>query len=526
MGFFPQLRGRTLYRLMKIVCGTSFMMYGYDAGVLGGVLLHPPFLNAIGNPTNVWTIPMITASYDLAACVTAVGIAFFTFNIGRRGTIIMGNIAAVIGSVIQASSYSVGQLITGRLCTGFAIGCISSAVPTYLSETGIEIGDRGPANAFNAILLISGVPLAYWIDYGFTKMDNQASWRVPIIFQCLFAFFSGGTMWFLPGMLMQLPGVLHPAMADERVDTPRWYYARNRWEEGNDVLAQLNDAPVESENVQRTRREILAAIEAELEANSSLHWKQFLTMGITDSTRMKIIRRLCMCFWLPMIREWMGSSLIAYYSSIILSSVTEPRLVSLIAGVLNTFFALGCVPLYSTIERVGRRSVLLYGAITMTLLITIFTVLVAIPQTQATRWAAVGIIFAFLFVFGYAWQGCVWLYCAEIAPLEYRHIGGAATAFGEWLMTFITVFAGPIGFDNVGWYFWLWVISGNVVAVLFVFLLCPETGGKTLEQVDFLFVDKGFAGLRRDFDVGVEELGAWKEKKGVVETREDVGETQ
>lgn len=107
---------------------------------------------------------MITASYDLAACVTAVVVMFFAFNIGRRGTVILGNIAAVIGSVIQASSYSVGQLIAGRLCTGFAIGCISSAVPTYLNETGIEVGDRGPANAFNALLLISGVPLAYWVS--------------------------------------------------------------------------------------------------------------------------------------------------------------------------------------------------------------------------------------------------------------------------------------------------------------------------------------------------------------------------
>lgn len=155
--------------------------YGYDAGVLGGVLLHKPFLDAIGNPTGVYVIPMIVASYDLAACVTAVGVAFFAFNIGRRGTVILGNIVAIIGSVLQASSYSVAQLIVGRLCTGFAIGCISSAVPTYLNETGIEIGDRGPANAFNAILLISGVPLAYWIDYGFTKSDAQWSWRVPII---------------------------------------------------------------------------------------------------------------------------------------------------------------------------------------------------------------------------------------------------------------------------------------------------------------------------------------------------------
>lgn len=143
---------------------------------------------------------MITASYDLAACVIALTILPFTFRIGRRGTIHPGNLAAVFGAIVQASSYSVAPLIDGRLITGFAIGCISSAVPTYLSETGVEVGDRGPANALNAILLISGVPLAYWIDFGFTKMYNQASWRIPIMLQIIFAFFSGGCMWLLPGM--------------------------------------------------------------------------------------------------------------------------------------------------------------------------------------------------------------------------------------------------------------------------------------------------------------------------------------
>ena len=61
----------------------------------------------------------------------------------------------------------------------------------------------------------------------------------------------------------------------------------------------------------------MAAIEAELEANASLKWTSFLTMGIVGKTKMKIVRRICMCFWLPMIREWMGSSLIAYYSKLI-----------------------------------------------------------------------------------------------------------------------------------------------------------------------------------------------------------------
>ena len=204
------------------------MMYGYDAGVLGGLLLHQPFLDAIGNPTGEYTIPMIVSCYSLAAAVTALVISFFTFRLGRRGTIILGNIAAVIGSVIQASSYSIAQLVVGRIVTGFAIGCISSAVPTYLSETGNNIDSRGPANAFNAALLISGVPLAYWIDYGFIKYNTQFSWRVPIIFQCVFAITSGTCMFFLP-------------------DTPRILYAKSRIDEGDAALTQLNDLPLEHE---------------------------------------------------------------------------------------------------------------------------------------------------------------------------------------------------------------------------------------------------------------------------------------
>jgi len=61
----------------------------------------------------------------------------------------------------------------------------------------------------------------------------------------------------------------------------------------------------------------------------------------------------------------------------------------------------------------------------------------------------------FLFVFGYAWQGCVWLYCSGIAPLEYRYIGGAYPGSGQCLVTFINIFARPIGLTNIWLKFWL-----------------------------------------------------------------------
>ena len=185
----------------------------------------------------------------------------------------------------------------------------------------------------------------------------------------------------------------------------------------------------------------------------------------------------------------------ANYASVILAGVgAKSSLVAVLSGVLTIFFAAGCVPLYFTIERVGRRAVLMYGAMAMSVLILIFTILQAASDGHSgIQWASIGVIFVFLFTMGYAREGCVWLYCSEIAPLEYRHIGGAATAFGDWLMTFLTVFAGPVGLTNIGWHFWLWVLSGNVIAVIFVYFLCPETGGKTLEQVDYPFTSNALA---------------------------------
>ena len=124
---------------------------------------------------------------------------------------------------------------------------------------------------------------------------SECQLRVPVAFQCSFAIIGATCMFFLP-------------------DTPRYYYSKNRHVDGDTAIEHLNDAPIGLEKIQTTKRKILLAMEAEDKAKSSLHWKMFLTSGIVDRTPMKILRRLCICFWLPMIREWMGLSLRTYYS--------------------------------------------------------------------------------------------------------------------------------------------------------------------------------------------------------------------
>jgi hypothetical protein len=64
-----QLQGKALYKAMSAACGAAFMLYGYDAGVLGGFQETKQFRAAIGNPQGSFTIPLIASSYNLAAGV-------------------------------------------------------------------------------------------------------------------------------------------------------------------------------------------------------------------------------------------------------------------------------------------------------------------------------------------------------------------------------------------------------------------------------------------------------------------------
>lgn len=84
------------------------------------------------NPKGDLTIPIIASIYNLAAFVSSMFTAVVGMKIGRRKTILLGNICIIIGSILQAATYSVAQIVVGRIICGFGIGFIASAVPTYM----------------------------------------------------------------------------------------------------------------------------------------------------------------------------------------------------------------------------------------------------------------------------------------------------------------------------------------------------------------------------------------------------------
>lgn len=259
------------------------MLYGYDAGVLGGIQTTPQFLHAIGNPKGVFIIPIIASIYNLAAAAMSLAVTLFGMKLGRRKTILLGDLFICIGAAIQASSHSVGQIITGRIICGFGIGCIASAVPTYMAEMSLEARERGPEVCWQLALLITGVALAYWIDLGFVQglETRPYLWRIPVAMQACFAIFSAGGLLFLP-------------------DTPRWYYYRGRIAEADAVLARLHGLPESHPTVQAQKAEVLASISEEDNAKFNLldlFW---------DNSDYQVGRRLRTSFLILFAQQFLG----------------------------------------------------------------------------------------------------------------------------------------------------------------------------------------------------------------------------
>jgi hypothetical protein len=156
-----------------------------------------------------------------------------------------------------------------------------------MAEMSIESKERGPEVAVQCAWLISGIPFAYWVDFGFLQLNggkgNQLSWRFPIAFQSVFAIISLTCMLFLP-------------------DSPRWYYAKGKMQEGDSVLQRLHGLPVEHENVQRQKKEIMDSLELEEHKENKLSLKSL----VWDNTELRVGRRIRISFLILSIQQMMG----------------------------------------------------------------------------------------------------------------------------------------------------------------------------------------------------------------------------
>lgn len=153
MGF--KATGSSLRHRITAACGAGFLLFGYDQGVFGGLLSNKLFLETFNYPNS--TIQgQIVATYDIG-CIMGTFVSMFVGDkIGRRRSIFAGCIILIIGGIIQAASYSLPPMITGRIIAGIGNGMNTIAIPIWQSETA-KAENRGKLIVLQLVTNIFGI---------------------------------------------------------------------------------------------------------------------------------------------------------------------------------------------------------------------------------------------------------------------------------------------------------------------------------------------------------------------------------
>ncbi|CAK7203699.1 hypothetical protein SEUCBS139899_006443 [Sporothrix eucalyptigena] len=495
-----QIEAPVTWKAYMICAFASFggIFFGYDSGYINGVNGVKEFIHIIeGSGASSITSSHQSLIVSILSCGTFFG-SLISGDLadwfGRKWVVIAGCLIYMIGVIIQmipgpSISDNLGVFVAGRLIAGIGVGFESAIVILYMSEIAPR-KVRGALVSGYQFCITIGLLLASIVVYAVEDRTNTGAYRIPISIQFAWALILGLGLMLLP-------------------DSPRYFVKKGRLEDAAASLSRLRGQPRESEYIQIELAEIVANEEYERALIPSSSWFQSWANCFKGSlwTGKSNLRRTILGTSLQMMQQWTGINFIFYYSTPFLQStgaISNTFLISLIFNLIN------CVSTpvsFWTIERFGRRPILIIGAFAMLIcefIVGIVGVTAGFNKTHPDPTptdptntiannipavnAQIAFICIYIFSFASTWGPAAWVVIGEIFPLPVRSRGVALSTASNWLWNTIIAVITPymVGEDKGNLKSSVFFIWGGLCTAAFVYayFLVPETKGLTLEQVD------------------------------------------
>ncbi|KAI5778312.1 general substrate transporter [Geopyxis carbonaria] len=460
------LRGTKLQLAVASIATCAFWLFGYDMSVMGGLITEDSFLTVFPETRNADTQGIMLASLQLGALAGALACLDVGDRWGRRMTVFVGMAFMIVGGALQASAWSLAQMVIGRVLSGIGLGLQVATIPTWQSECA-KPTSRGKWVMVEGGLQTTGVACGQWVGYGFYFVKGQIQWRMPVAIQLIPAAIVFAFIMFLP-------------------ESPRWLIKKGMIKEGVHNLCALRGLPESDPVLIEERDSILASHEAQ-KAEPPFTMRELFTQGTS-----RTFYRVCLAVFIQSAQQLSGINLVSTYANQILrTSFNLPSATShLIAACGGTEYAICSILSVLLIQGLGRRRAFLWTAAGMT------ACFIAIPALLSTgdrsqQLAAAGLLFLFNTFFGLAWVGGPFLYSAEIAPLRCRAAVNGMASAANWIFCFLVVMTIPVSFAEIGYktYIVYAVLNAAFLPIIYFFLV--ETKGRSLEELDVVFAMAG-----------------------------------
>lgn len=399
---------------------------------------------------------LLSSAIPFGAIFGAWSSSYFAARKGRRTTLIVSDLVAIIGCLFSVSS-SLGMMTFGRLICGFVAGINWTIIPLYVRE--ISPPDlSGRSGAFFRIMFCAGMVLTFilalFLENPPTAADNM--WRVIFLVPILFC------------IIRVVIFILSVQM-----DTPRYYMARDDEDNALLALAQIyKQEQVESIYRRENRFEDVRSFR--------------------DIWSGKYQRQFMIVFLLIFVDEFMGTNALSFYSTDIFlneeKAYSKPTFF-VDVRIFNVIFVtvrLGTTLIGTVlIDRIGRRPLILYG----TLLTTIVGILVSISSSLHYYIQEKVLIVIFTGLQTLSLNLVLPIYSAELLPT----FGIGLQVIFQMMCLLIVTWVFPF-LVSINFGFMIFTAVG-LFSFIPMFKLIKETKGKTLNEIYRLFHAERDSGL-------------------------------
>lgn len=490
---------------MGVLVSMGGLIFGYDTGQISGFLEMQDFLQRFGellpDPKNPGGPPtyqftntrsgLIVGLLSIGTLIGALIAAPFANAFGRKYSISAWCIVFSVGVIVQiAANTKWYEIVVGRWVAGLGIGALSILVPLYQSESApthvrgaivwyvvseptvthprpIIFKLKHRVHSCYQLFITIGILFANIVNYGTERIQNTASWRIPMGIGFLWALVLGVGILFFP-------------------ETPKHNFRKGKPDQAKHTMTKLLGVSDNHRKVAFELAEMKEALEAETAGGKPHWWEVFTGPRMAYRTILGVV--------LQALQQLTGANFFFYYGTKIfvstgLNNSFETQIILGTVNVVCTF------PGLYFVERFGRRISLILGGAWMCMCFLVFASVghFALDQTTPQNTPQAGtamIVFACLFIAAFAstWGPMVWTVTGELYPSRYRAQCMALSTASNWIWNFLIAFFTPFITSAIDFrYGYVFAACCGAASVTVYFFLL-EAQGKTLEEVDEMYI--------------------------------------
>ncbi len=192
------------------------ILFGYDTGVIGGVLPNISDDFTLDTPFLQGTVVSILL---VGAAVGALVAGRVADTLGRRKAIIATSLVFVVGLLLSIVAPAFWVLLVSRFLIGVGVGSASFVVPVYIGEIAPP-ERRGALVSLNQLSVTIGILVSQLVAY---FLAGSGDWRVSV------------GLALLPAVVLGLGMIREP-------ESPAWLVRQGREDDARTVLRTLRDS--------------------------------------------------------------------------------------------------------------------------------------------------------------------------------------------------------------------------------------------------------------------------------------------